>query len=135
RTLHVLRSELDCVSSSDFQGRRIRFIGDCIHGIMCEGTARATDVQESISDATLCAGALRSGFELALEKLQAEGWETGSLGLAVGFEYGPTSTSRLGMQGSKVRCCVSRAVLASEREQMNCNGKETAIGATAYAKA
>lgn len=135
RTLHVLRSELDCVLSADFEGRRIRFIGDCIHGVMCEGTALTTYVEESISDATLCAGALRSSFELGLEKLQAQGWKTGKLGLAVGFEFGPTSTSRLGMQGSKVRCCVSRAVLASEREQMRCTGAQTAIGATAYAKA
>lgn len=135
RTLHVLRSELDCVLSGDFEGRRIRFIGDCLHGVMCEGTAQTTEVQESITDATLCAGALRSSFELGLEKLQDEGWETGNLGLAVGLEFGPTAISRLGMQGSKVRCCVSRAVLASEREQMRCKGTESAIGATAYAKA
>lgn len=135
RTLHVLRSELDCVLSSDFEGRRIRFIGDCIHGVMCEGTAQTTDVQESISDATLCAGALRSSFELGLEKLREEGWETGTLGLAIGFEFGPTAISRLGLQGSKVRCCVSRAALASEREQMRCKGTETALGASAYAKA
>jgi class 3 adenylate cyclase len=135
RTLHVLRAELDCVLSSDFEGRRIRFIGDCIHGVMCEGTAQTTDVQESISDATLSAGALRSSFELGLEKLQEEGWETGKLGLAIGFEFGPTAISRLGMQGSKVRSCVSRAVLASEREQTRCKGTETAIGASAYAKA
>jgi class 3 adenylate cyclase len=135
RTLHVLRSELDCVLSADFEGRRIRFIGDCLHGVMCEGTAQTTQVQESITDATLCAGALRSSFELALEKLQDEDWETGKLGLAIGFEFGPTAVSRLGMQGSKVRCCVSRAVLASEREQMRCKGTESAIGAAAYAKA
>lgn len=135
RTLHVLRSELDCVLSSDFEGRRIRFIGDCLHGVMCEGTAQTTKVQESISDTTLCAGALRSSFELSLEQLQEEGWQTGTLGLAIGFEFGPTAISRLGMQGSKVRCCVSRAVLASEREQTRCKGTETAIGASAYAKA
>jgi class 3 adenylate cyclase len=135
RTLHVLRSELDSVLSGDFEGRRIRFIGDCIHGVMCEGTAHTTEAQESITDATLCAGALRSSFELGLEKLQDEGWEAGKLGLAIGFEYGPTAISRLGMQGDKVRCCVSRAVLASEREQMRCKGTESAIGKTAYAKA
>lgn len=135
RTLHVLRSELDCVLSADFEGRRIRFIGDCLHGVMCEGTAQTTKVQESISDVTLCAGALRSSFELAMEELSKEGCETGSLGLAIGFEFGPIAISRLGMQGSKVRCSVSRSVLASEREQMRCTGSQTAIGATAYAKA
>lgn len=135
RTLHVLRSELDNVLSLDFEGRRIRFIGDCLHGVMCEGTAQTTNVQESISDSTLCAGALRSSFELSQDLLQEEGWNVDALGLAIGFEFGPTSISRLGVQGSKVRCCVSRAVLASEREQMRCKGTESAIGASAYAKA
>ncbi|OLL29338.1 hypothetical protein BTH42_22885 [Burkholderia sp. SRS-W-2-2016] len=25
------------------KGRRVRFIGDCIHGLICEGTAQTTD--------------------------------------------------------------------------------------------
>jgi hypothetical protein len=36
------------------------------------------------------------------------------------------------MQGDRVRCCVARAVLASEAQQMRCRGKETALGPTAY---
>lgn len=132
RTLHVIRAELDSVLSSDFKGRKIRFIGDCLHGVMCEGTAQTTEKEETISDAALCAGGLRSSFELALEKLQENDIKTGSLGLAIGFEYGPTVISRMGMQGSKVRCCISRTVLASEEEQLRCTGIETAIGKVAY---
>ncbi|MBN0669079.1 transcriptional regulator, partial [Pseudomonas aeruginosa] len=30
RTLHVIRSELERVVTSDFEGRRVRFIGDCV---------------------------------------------------------------------------------------------------------
>src|SRR5690606_8865420 len=40
RCLHVLRAEMDACLTNDFQGRRVRFIGDCIHGILCEGTSQ-----------------------------------------------------------------------------------------------
>lgn len=132
RALHVLRSEMDQVLSSDFEGRRIRFIGDCIHGLMCEGTAHTTDEAASVSDATLCAGALRSGFKLALEKLDNAGVDTDGLGLQIGFDLGPIATTRLGMQGDRVRCSTGRAVRNSEREQMRCGEAETAIGQAAY---
>lgn len=134
RTLHVIRSELDHTLTSDFDGRRIRFIGDCIHGVLCEGTAQTTYTEDTISEAVRCAGALRSSFELSLERLQRKGYETGDLGLAVGIEYGPTAISRLGMQGDRVRCAISRAVLKSEREQARCKGHQTAIGQEAYDK-
>ena len=135
RALHVIRAELDNVLSSDFEGRRIRFIGDCIHGIMCEGTAQTTDVEATISDAVLCAGALRSSFELALKKLSDAGIDVGGLGLQIGFELGPVATTRLGMQGARVRCSVGRAVLAAETEQGRCGARETAIGMQAYENA
>jgi class 3 adenylate cyclase len=135
RTLAVLREELDQVLTGDFEGRRIRFIGDCIHGLMCEGTAQTTDTLTTISDATLCVGALRSSFELALEMLEDEGVKTGSLGLAIGFEYGPTATTRLGMKGSRTRCSVSRAVRSSEKRQLVCTGTQSAIGEVAYKSA
>jgi len=134
RTLHVIRSELDHTLTSDFDGRRIRFIGDCLHGVLCEGTAQTTYTEETISGAVRCAGALRSSFALAIERLQHNGCETGDLGIAVGIEYGPTAISRLGMQGDRVRCAISRAVLKSEREQARCKGNQTAIGPVAYAK-
>nr|WP_255697606.1 adenylate/guanylate cyclase domain-containing protein [Pseudacidovorax sp. NFM-22] len=135
RVLHVLRAELERVLTTEFKGRRIRFIGDCIHGLICEGTAAATAVHDTISEATRLAGAFRSSFDLAIEKLEKENYFSGTLGLAVGFDYGPMTVTRLGVKGSRVRCSVSRGVLASEAEQVRCNGTETAIGKNAYNEA
>ncbi|MFC0340549.1 adenylate/guanylate cyclase domain-containing protein [Paracoccus niistensis] len=133
RALHVLRSEMERVLSSDFAGRRIRFIGDCLHGLVCEGTAQTTDEEETVSTATLCAGALRSSFELSLEKLEEADVDVDDLGLAIGFELGPMTITRLGLKGDRrVRCSVSRGVLASEDKQRGCAGTETAIGEAAY---
>jgi hypothetical protein len=135
RVFHVVRAELDRVLVREFDGRRIRFIGDCIHGLMCEGTAQTTDAQASITDATLCAAALHSSFDLILEKLNDEGIDVDGLGLQIGFEYGPLTVTRMGLHGDRVRCSISRAVLASELEQGRCEASETAIGKTAYAEA
>lgn len=132
RVLHVLRSELDAVLSADFGGRKVRFIGDCIHGVLAEGTAQTTAAEETVSTAILCAGALRSSFSLALEKLQNNGIDVEGLGLSIGFEFGPVALTRLGMKGSMIRCGVGRAVLGSERQQQRCLGAETAIGSVAY---
>ncbi len=135
KALHVIRAELERTLTNDFDGRRIRFIGDCLHGLLCEGTAQTTDIEETISVATLCSGGLRSGFELALEMLDEQDIDINGLGLQIGFEYGWMTVTRLGMQGDRVRCSVSRGVLRSEEEQMRCKGNETAIGPEAYKKA
>jgi class 3 adenylate cyclase len=132
RTLHVLRSELDSVLHTDFAGRKVRFIGDCVHGLVVEGTAQTTDEKETISNLTLCTGGMRSSFDLAITKLKNGGTDASNLGLAIGFEYGPMNVTRLGMKGELVRCSVSRGVVAAEREQCRCAHNETAIGSTAY---
>ena len=132
RALHVLRSELDAVLHADFAGRKVRFIGDCVHGLTVEGSAQTTDEKETISNLTLCAGGMRSSFNLALTKLKENGTDASSLGLAVGFEYGPMNVTRLGMKGELVRCSASRGVITAEKEQGRCTGSETAIGSNAY---
>ncbi|MBQ0709910.1 adenylate/guanylate cyclase domain-containing protein [Ochrobactrum sp. AP1BH01-1] len=132
RCLHVIRAELDRVLTSDFSGRRVRFIGDCIHGHILEGTAYTTDTDATISTAVLCAAGLRSSFDLALERLQDNDVETDDLGFAIGFDFGPGSITRLGMQGNRVRCSTGRSVLLSEAEQKRCDGTQTAIGQSAY---
>lgn len=132
RTLHVLRAELERVVTSDFKGRRVRFIGDCIQALFCEGTALTTDAEKTISEATRLAGALRSSFNLAIERLTDNGYATGTLGLAIGFDFGPISVTRLGKQGDRVRCAIGRKVLESENRQCACSGVETAIGQAAY---
>lgn len=135
KIFHVIRSELDNVLTGDFEGRKIRFIGDCLHGVFCLGTAQTTETENTISEATLCCGALRSSFNLALTKLNDAGIDADELGLQIGFDYGQTSISRLGIKGSRVRCAVSRSVLSSEAEQGRCDSDSTAIGKTAYNKA
>ena len=135
RTLHVLRSELDAVLHTDFAGRKVRFIGDCVHGLAVEGTAQTTNDTETISNVALCAAGMRSSFALAIAKLKEAGTDASSLGLAIGFEYGPMTITRLGIKGELVRCSVSRGVLTAESEQCRCAGDETAIGAKAYATA
>jgi class 3 adenylate cyclase len=130
--LHVVRAELDRVVTSDFDGLKIRFIGDCIHALLCEGTAHSTYEGETISTAALCAGAMRSSFELALKKLSEKGIDTAGLGLQVGFEFGPVTVTRLGLHGDRIRCSVSRGIRESEAEQLRCGADETAIGKIAY---
>jgi hypothetical protein len=132
KTLHVLRGELDSVLYDDFAGKKIRFIGDCIHGILLEGTSQTTNDEETSKNALLCAAAMRSSFNLALTKLKAAGIDAGDLGLAIGLEHGVVSVTRLGMKGERVRCCISRSVLASEDEQLRCNGRQTAMGLELY---
>lgn len=134
RALHVIRSELDSVLSSDFGGRKIRFIGDCVHGVLGEGTAQTTDAEATVTSAVLCAGALRSSFSLALEKLKGKGVNVSELGLAIGLEFGPIAITRLGMKGSMMRCAIGRGVLASEARQRLCDGDETALGPVALKK-
>ena len=132
RALHVLRSELDAVLHEDFKGHKVRFIGDCVHGLLVEGTAQTTDAEETVSNMAVCAGAMRSSFNLAIAKLLENGTDASSLGLQIGFEYGPMTVTRLGMKGELIRCSVSRGVLAAEAEQGRCGGAETAIGQIAF---
>ncbi|MEN5314739.1 adenylate/guanylate cyclase domain-containing protein [Pseudomonas koreensis] len=132
RTLHVLRAEMERVVTSDFKGRRVRFIGDCIQALTCDGTAQNTDEEKSVSDATRLAGALRSSFNLSIERLKESGYETGILGLAIGFDLGPIAVTRLGRKGDRVRCAIGRKVVESESRQCACKGDESAIGQAAY---
>jgi hypothetical protein len=132
RALSVLRTELDGVLHYDFRGRKVRFIGDCVHGLLVEGTAHTTDTNETTRNMVLCAGAMRSSFNLALRKLNEAGTDATSLGLQIGFEYGPMTVTRLGVKGELIRCSVSRGVLSAEAEQGGCKGDETAIGPVAY---
>ena len=132
RTLHVLRAEFERVVTSDFKGRRVRFIGDCVHGLFCDGTVHTTDEEKSISEATRLAGALRSSFNVAIKRLLAKGYKTGDLGLAIGFDLGPIAITRLGTKGDRIRCAIGRKVIESENRQCICSGIETAIGQAAY---
>lgn len=130
--LHVIRAEMAATVREDFDGRKVRFIGDCIHAELAEGTAQNVDVQGTVVRAVEAAGGLRSSFEVCQLMLP----DIGHLGLGVGLEFGETPITRLGIRGSRsVRCSTSRAVSSSEFEQERCEGDESAIGIAAYAVA
>ncbi len=125
RALHVIRNELCSVLEKDFGGRKVRFIGDCIHGVAAEGSAVSVDTAGSIREAVKCAGGFQSSFEICKEFLP----NTDTLGLAVGLELGPTPVSRVGVRGERsVRLASSVATASSEMRQKACNGRQTAIG-------
>lgn len=111
--IHVLREELNAVLQQDFSGKRVRFIGDCIHGLIAKGNG-TDDPHGAVLDAALCASGMRSSFSLC----QATLGGIDELDLAVGIEYGPVPITRIGDQGvDSVRCAAGCAVIVSERIQ------------------
>lgn len=123
--LHVIRSELAATLKDDFSGRKVRFIGDCIHGLLAQGTQLETDSSATVSEAVRAAAGMRSSFELCQASLK----NVNRLGIAIGIEFGTTPISRIGVRGDRsVRCSVSKAVTASEELQSDCEGLETAVG-------
>ena len=130
--LHVMRAEMAAVLRDDFGGRKVRFIGDCIHGLVAEGSARDTNTMDTIRMAVKAAGGIRSSFELCQTMLPG----VTNLGLAVGIDFGETPICRIGLRGAfSVRSATSRATCVSEGEQRRCAGDETAIGEHAYKQA
>lgn len=127
--LHVLRAEMAAVLRDDFNGRKVRFIGDCIHGLVAEGTAHDTNSTDTIRQAVMAAAGIRSSFELCQTMLPG----IHTLGLAIGIEYGETPVCRLGLRGvASVRSAASRATCVSEDEQKDCDGTQTALGPDAF---
>ncbi len=129
--LYILRAEMADVLQKDFGGRKVRFVGDCLHGLIQEGDGRQTDERGSVRQAVLAAGGIRSSFELCLKLLPGLG---GLEGVAIGIELGQTPICRIGLSGdASVRCSASKATCVSEAIQQECSGHETAIGDRAFA--
>lgn len=129
RLLHILRTEFNAVVQQDFKGRKVRYIGDCIHALLAEGTAYETDATATVETATRCAGALRSSFDLCRALVE----HADRVGLAIGFEYGWTPVSRIGIRGERsVRAASSLATRGSEQAQRDCGGEQTKIGPNAF---
>ncbi len=127
RDIHVLREELNSVLKEDFGGKRVRFIGDCIQGVLAEG-ADDDDATETVREASICASGMQSSFLLAKDILKT----IDGLGLAIGIEYGPVPLTRIGARGDEsVRCAAGLAVLKSERLQQSIEGSGIRLGATA----
>ncbi|WP_262423147.1 hypothetical protein [Brevundimonas denitrificans] len=117
------------VLRDDFGGRKVRYIGDCIHGLLAEGDRHETNATATMKKAVSTAAGLRSSFDLCREMLPG----TEGLGLAIGIDYGTTPICRLGLRGAaSVRAAASRATCLSETEQRRCDGTETALGERAY---
>lgn len=128
RALYVIRQEFQNVVEKDFGGRKVRFIGDCIHAVIAEGSRTETDKRKSVSSAALCAGGLHSSFSLCKEVLG----NLASLGLAIGLELGPTPISRIGIRGDRsVRVASSIATTISEKMQQECEHNGIKFGANA----
>jgi len=126
--IHVIRGELAAVVKEDFNGRKVRFIGDCVHGIVADGSRVETDRAASVETAVRMAGGIRSSFNLCQAMLH----DIDDLGIAIGLELGQTPVTRLGIRGDRsVRCASSRAVSGSEGLQQDCSGTETSLGPTA----
>jgi hypothetical protein len=123
--LHVIRAEMGAVLRDDFGGRKVRYIGDCIHGLLAEGDKAQTDAMATMKSSVSAAAGLRSSFELCREMLPG----TENLGLAIGIEFGSTPICRLGLRGeASVRAAASKATCVSEAEQRRCEGHQTALG-------
>lgn len=128
RALFVIRDEFQKVVEDDFGGRKVRFIGDCIHALLAEGSKTETNEKESVSTAVSCAGGLQSSFSICQQELA--GIE--ALGLAIGLELGSTPISRIGIRGERsVRLATSVATTVSEKMQKDCDGGEVKLGPSA----
>jgi class 3 adenylate cyclase len=113
KIIHVIREELNSVLKDDFGGKRVRFIGDCIHGCLAEGD-RTDDPAKSVRQAVLCGNAMWTSFRLCLEVMSCDA----AIDLAIGIEYGPTPMTRLGQRGDdSIRCAASRATIVAEQTQ------------------
>ena len=129
RNIHVIREELNAVLKLDFGGKRVRFIGDCIQGLVEEGEVD-DDAALAISNAVLCATGMADSFRLC--KTMLDGMS--SLDLAIGVEYGPTPLTRLGFRGDEsVRCATGRAVAIAEKMQQSLEHGGIVLGPTATA--
>lgn len=125
KALYVVRQELQNVVEDDFGGRKVRFIGDCIHGILAEGSSSETDPAETVSTSVACAGGLRSSFDVCKSLLNG----IDELGLTIGIEFGPTPVTRIGIRGVRsVRSASSIATATSEKVQRGCDDEQTRLG-------
>ncbi len=129
RDIQIIRSELGLVLRKDFGGKKVRFIGDCIQGMIASGTSQHINPDDTVRQALLCSGGMRSSFELCQKELPS----ISNLGLAIGVDFGVIPVSRIGIRGEQsVRVASAKVVSESEGAQKRCGGDETAVGDNAY---
>lgn len=126
--VHTIREELNSVLKEDFGGKRVRFIGDCIHGLIAVWQKNEDDPRGTVKEASLCAAAMKSSFDLCLEMIDG----LDDLDLAIGVEYGVVPLTRMGRPGDQsVRCATGKAVIISERQQQAIQGGGIQLGENA----
>jgi class 3 adenylate cyclase len=129
RALHVLRGEFHNVLREDFESRKVRYIGDCMHGVLAFGTPSFIDLPLTVREAVKCAAGLQGSFEIIQQRLG----DLDDLGLATGIEVGDTPISRIGIRGERsVRVASSTATIQSQCEQERIVGSGIALGPVAY---
>jgi class 3 adenylate cyclase len=128
--IHLIRWELNQVLNRDHGGKRIRYIGDAIHGVAAKGTESSINESDTVKEMVLTAGAMRSSFAIC----QAEFGGIESLDLAVAFESGTQAITRLGIRGDRsVRCAAGRILSSNEAlMKKSTEGNETYIGESAF---
>lgn len=127
RLLHVVRKELRDIFH-DFGGRKLRYLGDCLEGIIVVGAGK-TQERETAALACAGAGAMRSAFK-EVQRLEPK---AGTLGLQIGLEFGPVSIAMLGVSAARNITALGRAIVAAEKKQASCTGDQTAFGSVAIA--
>lgn len=129
RALYVVRAEFQNVIEKDFGGRKVRFIGDCIHAVLADGAAATAEPRHSVATAILAAAALHASFGVCQSLLS----DTRRLGLAIGLEHGVTPITRLGIRGVRsVRVASSVACCQSEKEQRSLPTNGVRVGPRAF---
>ncbi|MEA3048763.1 MAG: hypothetical protein QOG84_599 [Sphingomonadales bacterium] len=129
RALHVLRGEFHNVLRDDFSSRKVRYIGDCMHGVLAFGTPAEVDLARTVREAVKCAAGLHGSFEIVQQRLGG----LQDLGLAIGIEVGETPISRIGIRGNRsVRIASSTATIRSQAEQEDIEGSGLALGPVAF---
>ena len=129
RALYVLRAEFQNVVEKDFGGRKVRFIGDCIHALLADGAAATAEPRHSVASAVQAAAALHASFGICQSLLP----DTRRLGLAIGLEHGATPITRLGIRGVRsVRVASSVACCQSEKEQKALPTNGVRVGPRAF---
>lgn len=130
---HVIKSEFEKVVSEN-DAKRVRFIGDCIHGLYFSKEDNRKISSSSIENVVNIACELRSSFEL-IKKISNNfyGINIDEMGLKIGLDCGEITISELGLNGEERRICVfGKAIESSEKEQNDCDYNETKIGKNAY---
>lgn len=130
RALYIIRNELRAVLEQDFDGKKLRFIGDCIEGLSYSGSSKEIDARVTVAEGIRIAAAMLSSLEVCKDELG----DIEDLELSVGLEIGSTPVSRIGIRGERsVRVASSNATATAEDSQREAQPGEMILGQAARA--